>query len=63
MKRLGCVEVDEKKRKRGSHRVWCNPSNGNVAGLPDHRGKDLVEPTLRAFLKNLEIDWNDFLKA
>jgi predicted RNA binding protein YcfA (HicA-like mRNA interferase family) len=64
IKKLGCHEVIENnKRKRGSHRIWCNPSNGNIAAIPDHRSKDLQTPTLRSILKQLEIDQKDFDKA
>lgn len=63
MKKLDCYEVIEEKRKRGSHRIWCNSSNENIAAIPDHRGKDLKMPTLRSILKQLGIDRKDFDEA
>lgn len=58
---LGCVELP--RRGAGSHRVWRNPKNGKIAPLPDWGAKDLKLGTLRAVIRQLELDWQEFLSA
>ena len=60
LKSLGCYEIVEKKRKRGSHRSWYNPNTDCAATIPDHRGKDLKDGTLRAAINKLQLDWEEF---
>ncbi|OIN92082.1 MAG: hypothetical protein COS37_00070 [Anaerolineae bacterium CG03_land_8_20_14_0_80_58_20] len=55
---LGCEEVARK--SKGSHRLWHNPANGRVAPLPDWDAKDIKFGTLRAFLRQLGIEWEKF---
>ena len=54
LKALGCQEI--KRRGKGSHRKWINPASGKGTVIPDWGGRDLKEGTLRAILKQLEID-------
>lgn len=58
---LGCEEAA--RRGKGSHRLWHNPVNGRVAPLPDWGAKDIKLGTLRAFLKQLDLDWETFQKT
>jgi predicted RNA binding protein YcfA (HicA-like mRNA interferase family) len=51
---LGCQEI--KRRGKGSHRKWINPISGKGTVIPTWGGKDLKEGTLKAILKQLEID-------
>lgn len=61
LKKLGCEELP--RRGKGSHRVWHNPLNGRIAPLPDWGGKDLKLGTLRAVVKQLGLEWEDFTQA
>jgi len=54
LKALGCQEI--KRKGKGSHRKWINPASGKGTVIPDWGGKDLKEGTLKAILKQLEID-------
>ncbi len=58
---LGCEEIP--RRGGGSHRKWTNPSTGKATIIPDWGNKDLKKGTIHAILKQLGIDWRDFLKA
>lgn len=46
----------------GSHEVWRHTSTGRKITLP-HHARDVVEGTLRAVLREAEIDPEDFLRA
>jgi predicted RNA binding protein YcfA (HicA-like mRNA interferase family) len=58
LKQLGCEEIP--RRGKGSHRKWHNPKNGRSSVLPDWGGKDLKMGTVRAALRQLGIEWQDF---
>ena len=45
----------------GSHEIWFNPDTNKYTTIPNHPG-DMPEGTLRAILKQANIDVNDFLK-
>jgi len=45
----------------GSHEIWFNPSTNHYTTVPNHPG-DMPEGTLRAILKQAEIDPNTFLE-
>ncbi|MDM7994480.1 MAG: type II toxin-antitoxin system HicA family toxin [Acidobacteriota bacterium] len=44
----------------GSHEIWHNPITNRFTTIPNH-SCDVPEGTLRAILKQAEIDPNDFL--
>jgi predicted RNA binding protein YcfA (HicA-like mRNA interferase family) len=44
----------------GSHEIWYNPTSRRYTTVPNHRG-DMPEGTLRAILKQAEIEPEDFL--
>lgn len=46
----------------GSHEVWRHAAMGRHVTLPRH-AKDMAEGTLRAVLREAEIEVDDFLKA
>jgi mRNA interferase HicA len=60
LKNLGCIEL---KSKRGSHRKWINPKLGRGAPIPDWGTKDLKKGTLRAAVKQLGLEWDEFMAA
>lgn len=59
LKALGCTELA--RRGTGSHPVWHNPQTGKIAPLPDWGSKDLKLGTLRAVIRQLGLDWQEFL--
>lgn len=59
LRRLGCEEV----RLRGSHRRWVNPATGERTTLPDWGSRDLKVGTLRAAVRELELEWRAFEEA
>ena len=63
-KKLRALECEQLPRRgEGSHRVWHNPANGRIAPLPDWGAKDLKLGTLRAVIRQLELDWKAFTDA
>jgi predicted RNA binding protein YcfA (HicA-like mRNA interferase family) len=46
----------------GSHEIWHNPMTKRFTTVPNHTG-DMPEGTLRAILKQADIDVEDFIKA
>lgn len=44
----------------GSHEIWYNPISERYTTIPNHSG-DMPEGTLRAILKQADININDFL--
>ena len=46
----------------GSHEIWRNEVTGRYTTIPNHSG-DMPEGTLRAILKQADIDADKFLQA
>ncbi len=46
----------------GSHEIWHNPISKKFTTIPNHSG-DMPEGTLRAILKQADIDPEDFLNS
>jgi predicted RNA binding protein YcfA (HicA-like mRNA interferase family) len=46
----------------GSHEIWHNPTTNRFTTVPNHTG-DMPEGTLRAILKQADIDVEDFIKS
>jgi len=44
----------------GSHEIWCNPTTNRYTTIPNHPG-DMPEGTLRAILKQADIEVDAFL--
>jgi len=61
LKILGCHEIP--RRGGGSHRKWMNPSGGRATTIPDWGSRDLKEGTIKAIVRQLAIDRDDFEKA
>lgn len=55
---LGCRELP--RRGGGSHRKWFNPATERVASVPDWGSKDLRLGTLRAVVRQLGLEWQEF---
>lgn len=61
LKALGCREIVRK--GGGSHRKWFNPRTNGLASIPYHGTCDLKTGTVRAAIRYLGIDWQDFNNA
>lgn len=59
LRSFGCQELS--RRSGGSHRKWWNPATKNATSLPDWGKKDLKDGTLRAALRQLGINWQQFI--
>ena len=46
----------------GSHEIWHNPKTKRFTTVPNHTG-DMPEGTLRAILKQADIDAEDFINS
>jgi mRNA interferase HicA len=58
---LGCNEL--RRTGGGSHRKWQNPATQQATVIPDWGGRDLKLGTVRAAVRQLGIDWQDFQNA
>ncbi len=61
LKALGCQELP--RTGGGSHRKWINLSNQHAIVLPDWGNRDLKLGTLRAVVRQLGLEWEDFRNA
>jgi mRNA interferase HicA len=61
LRALGCEELP--RRGSGSHRVWHHPELDRMTTLPDWGSKDLKIGTLRAAVKQLGLEWEEFMEA
>ena len=61
LKTLGCGELPRK--GGGSHRKWHNPATQRSTVIPDWGSRDLKIGTVRAAVRQLAINWDDFQNA
>ena len=61
LRALGCEELPV--RGSGSHRKWYNPTADRIAPVPDWGAKDLKEGTVRAIVRQLALDWEEFKRV
>ena len=62
VKRLKELGFEFHRQAAGSHEIWFSPLSGRYTTIPNHAG-EMPEGTLRAILKQADIDVDDFLKA
>ncbi len=55
---FGCREIA--RRGGGSHRKWFNPAKNRSTVVPDWGGRDLKVGTIRAGVRQLGLEWNEF---
>ena len=55
---LGCQELP--RLGGGSHRKWFNPETQQVTVVPDWGSRDLKLGTVRAAIRQLGLEWDDF---
>ncbi|RKU07764.1 type II toxin-antitoxin system HicA family toxin [Candidatus Poribacteria bacterium] len=58
LRRFGCHESG--RRTRGSHRKWFNPNTNGSTSIPDHGRRDLPIGTVRAIVRQLGLNWEEF---
>ena len=58
LKKLG---FEFHRQAAGSHEIWWNPESQRYTTVPNHAG-DMPEGTLRAILKQANIEPDEFLK-
>ena len=63
LRKLGCLEL--RRKGGGSHRKWINQQQQPIVpvAVPDWGSKDLKSGTLRAIVKDLGLDWDEFMSA
>lgn len=47
---------------RGSHELWVRDSDGVVIPVPRHQGKTIRKGTLRAIIRQMGIEVNEFME-
>ena len=60
LRSLGCEFY---RQGRGSHEVWSNPANEEVASIPNKGRRDIPIGTIRGILRSLRINPRDFDRA
>ena len=58
---LGCQEMP--RSGGGSHRKWHNPATQRGTVIPDWGSRDLKLGTVRAAVRQLGLDWQEFQDA
>ena len=61
VKRLKQFGFEFHRQAAGSHEIWLNPTTKRYTTLPNHPG-DMPEGTLRAILKQADVDTERFLQ-
>ena len=62
VQRLRSFGFEFHRQAAGSHEIWHCPATGRFTTVPNHSG-DMPEGTLRAILKQADVDAEEFLKA
>jgi len=61
VKRLKLFGFEFHRQAAGSHEIWINPASNRLTTIPNHPG-DMPEGTLRAILKQADLDADKFLQ-
>ena len=61
IRRLKQLGFQFDRQAAGSHEIWFNPKTKRYTTIPNHLG-DIPEGTLRAILKQADVDANLFLQ-
>lgn len=61
LRALGCEEAVQ--RSSGSHQKWRNLASDKGTVVPDWGNADLRIGTIRAIVRQLGLDWEDFKNA
>jgi predicted RNA binding protein YcfA (HicA-like mRNA interferase family) len=61
IKKLKLFGFEFYRQAAGSHEIWYNPNTKRFTTIPNHIG-DIPEGTLRAILKQADIDSEDFIE-
>ncbi len=52
----------EKVRQKGSHVFYKHP-DGRTTTIPNHKGRDLAKPLIRAIISDMEISLDELIKS
>lgn len=58
---LGCIELE--KRNSGSHYKWRNPSLPDKSTVISYNSNEFAVHTVKKIVKQLGIEWEDFMNA
>ena len=47
---------------KGSHKLWVRDEDGKVIPVPKRKGKEIKKGTLRAIIREIGIDLEEFMK-
>ena len=61
VKRLKLFGFEFHRQAAGSHEIWIDPARNRFTTIPNHPG-DMPEGTLRAILKQADVDVEKFLR-
>lgn len=61
VKRLKAFGFTFHRQAAGSHEIWFNPASNRYTTIPNHPG-DMPEGTLRAILRQADIEPEEFLQ-
>ena len=61
VRRLKQLGFEFHRQAAGSHEIWLNPKTNRLTTIPNHPG-DMPEGTLRAILKQADIETEMFLQ-
>lgn len=61
IKRLKQLGFEFHRQAAGSHEIWLNPTTQRYTTIPNHTG-DMPEGTLRAILKQADVEQDLFLR-
>ena len=61
LRKLGCRERED--IGRGSHRGWIRVGTSLSTTVPDKGSRDIAIGTLRAIVRQLDLDWEEFKAA
>ncbi|MBI3147168.1 MAG: type II toxin-antitoxin system HicA family toxin [Betaproteobacteria bacterium] len=62
VKRLKALGLEFNRRAAGSHEIWFHPARKRYTTIPNHPG-DMPEGTLKAILKQVGIESEEFLDS
>jgi predicted RNA binding protein YcfA (HicA-like mRNA interferase family) len=61
-RKLRALGLKFDRQAAGSHEIWFNPGTNRYTTIPNHPG-DMPEGTLRAILRQADIDPDEFLST
>jgi len=60
-RRLSKLGFQFYRQGKGSHELWGRDSDGRVVPVPHHRGKSIRKGTVRAIIREVGVDVEEFM--